>query len=240
MTDSRLRELERRFKESGAPADELAYLQERVRSGGQLDWESYSRLAELNAEAASEYLLARVERGDLEREKLELAAYCSHEPARVALGASAPTVEGALEGFAGGLTKWGKVAQTAAAVSLADDVLPTWSTQLPEDTRPREAVAAAVEWLECPCSDHAAKAERAAEEAEEALGAVDHEEAETASRLYSCGSVAWAAAAIAADLPEANGAEGGLGIALRFASSMCTGERLRASMSRKLVSWSLF
>lgn len=41
MTDSRLRALERRFHESGDPTDELAYLQEQVRTGASLDWESY-------------------------------------------------------------------------------------------------------------------------------------------------------------------------------------------------------
>ena len=49
MTDERLRELERRFAESGDPTDELAWLQERVRTGAALSWESYRRLANLDA-----------------------------------------------------------------------------------------------------------------------------------------------------------------------------------------------
>jgi hypothetical protein len=52
MTDEKLRALERAFQQSGSPNDELAYLRERVRQGEGLDWESYSRLAELNETAA--------------------------------------------------------------------------------------------------------------------------------------------------------------------------------------------
>ena len=56
MSDARLRELERRWKETGSADDEGAYLLERVRVG------------------------------DLTRERLELAAYCGHEGARRAVG----------------------------------------------------------------------------------------------------------------------------------------------------------
>ena len=52
MSDTKLRELERRWKETGAVEDEAAYLLERVRVG------------------------------DLTQERLELAAYCGHEGAR--------------------------------------------------------------------------------------------------------------------------------------------------------------
>ncbi len=55
MSDARLRELERRWKETQSPDDEAAYLLERVRVG------------------------------DLTRERLELAAYCGHERARQAI-----------------------------------------------------------------------------------------------------------------------------------------------------------
>jgi hypothetical protein len=58
VSDARLRELERRWKETNSPDDEAAYLLERVRVG------------------------------DLTRERLELAAYCGHEGASTALGVS--------------------------------------------------------------------------------------------------------------------------------------------------------
>ena len=52
MSDQRLRELERRWRETGSVEDEAAYLRERVRVG------------------------------DLTQERLELAAYCGHEGAK--------------------------------------------------------------------------------------------------------------------------------------------------------------
>lgn len=55
MSDARLRELERRWKETKSPDDEAAYLLERVRVG------------------------------DLTRERLELAAYCGQASARIVL-----------------------------------------------------------------------------------------------------------------------------------------------------------
>lgn len=57
MSDCRLRELERRWRETGSVEDEAAYLRERVRVG------------------------------NLTEEKLELAAYCGHEGAMHATGA---------------------------------------------------------------------------------------------------------------------------------------------------------
>jgi hypothetical protein len=56
MSDTKLRDLERRWKETGTVDDETAYLLERVRVG------------------------------DLRRERLELAAYCGHEAASAAIG----------------------------------------------------------------------------------------------------------------------------------------------------------
>lgn len=56
MSDQKLRDLERRWKETGTVEDEAAYLLERVRVG------------------------------DLSQERLELAAYCGHEGARKSLG----------------------------------------------------------------------------------------------------------------------------------------------------------
>ncbi|MBX3467761.1 MAG: hypothetical protein KF878_12830 [Planctomycetes bacterium] len=65
MSDTKLRDLERRWRETGSPDDEAAYLLERVRVG------------------------------DLTQERLELAAYCGHEGARRGLGISAPPPTGA-------------------------------------------------------------------------------------------------------------------------------------------------
>jgi len=77
MSDERLRELERRWKETGSPEDEAAYLLERVRAG------------------------------DLSQERLELAAYCGHQAATRALGSSAPRTYQKLELWIRGLARWG-------------------------------------------------------------------------------------------------------------------------------------
>lgn len=47
MSDARLRELERKWKESGAEAAEAAWLQERLRVGQRLDWDGYCRAVQL-------------------------------------------------------------------------------------------------------------------------------------------------------------------------------------------------
>lgn len=60
VSDQRLRELERRQQETGAPEDQAAWLQERRRAGG------------------------------LPLDRLELAAACGHEGARLALSDAAP------------------------------------------------------------------------------------------------------------------------------------------------------
>jgi hypothetical protein len=60
VSDQRLRELERRFRASGSVEDEATWLR------------------------------ARMQAGELEQSKLDLAAHCGHEGARAALGENAP------------------------------------------------------------------------------------------------------------------------------------------------------
>ena len=81
MSDEKLRELERRFRETGSPDDELAWLRECARSGEKLDWDSYSRLHELDVEAAADYLRWRVGSGDLSASRLRLAGRLGHPAA---------------------------------------------------------------------------------------------------------------------------------------------------------------
>jgi len=118
VTDVRLRELERRWKESGAPKDELAWLTERVRGGERLDWESYSRLAELDVQAAADYLRKRVDEGDLSQERLELAALCGHEVARVAGSTPIAPPEGVNARIKGLAQKYGREAVLRAVVAV--------------------------------------------------------------------------------------------------------------------------
>jgi len=153
VNDRRLRALERRFEESGSEPDELAYLHERVRTGGALGWERYSRLAELNVEAAADYLKARVERGELEQERLELAAHCSHSPAIEVVGrpkgcSEVPFDLAALDDWTQlTLASYGVEVWQRAAVAAAREAFRSWSAVLPEDPRPLEFLEAAEESL---------------------------------------------------------------------------------------------
>jgi len=107
MSDATLRDLERRFVETGDAADEAAWLREQVRAGQTLDWASYSRLAALGVDSAADYLRARLARRALSQQELTLAAYCSHPPARVVLGQAAPAAPSNSRRWATGLGGFG-------------------------------------------------------------------------------------------------------------------------------------
>jgi len=86
VSDEKLRELERAFQESESEEAELAWLRERARAGEKLNWESYSRLHELDVEAAAGYLQSRLSAGSTSRPELELAALCGHAAAQSVSG----------------------------------------------------------------------------------------------------------------------------------------------------------
>lgn len=143
MTDSQLRELERRWRETGAVEDEARYLLERVRAG------------------------------DLEQEKLELAAYCGHEGARAGLGGSReqPTDVAA---FLSAISKWNRSAWIAAAKAACAAVHETLAAQVseesPEDHARKVAVLARVLeatgcWESRPSAEASAALAEAAEDA---------------------------------------------------------------------------
>ena len=89
MSDQKLRELERRWRETGSVEDEAAYLRERVRVG------------------------------DLTQERLELAAYCGHEGARVAANSTAVN----RDHFLLGLSQLSRELVAQAAVAVAGEAL---------------------------------------------------------------------------------------------------------------------
>jgi len=122
VTDDRLRDLERRWRASGSPVDEGAWLAERIRAGDRLDWDGYARLAALDPEAAAADLRRRREAGELSRDALDLAAYCGHAPARaVASGAPSDAAAAAsLEGWGLGLPRWGLGHCVRAAVAAGE------------------------------------------------------------------------------------------------------------------------
>ncbi|MCA9630804.1 MAG: hypothetical protein KC766_24210 [Myxococcales bacterium] len=107
MTDSQLRELERRFRASGSAEDEAAWLR------------------------------ARVQAGELERSSLELAAYLGSEAAREFLGPSAPRhtlapKTGVLGFVRKGLAFWGPLPCLRAAIAATRMVISD-SDDLPEE-----------------------------------------------------------------------------------------------------------
>ena len=129
MSDERLRELERRWKETGAVEDEAAYLLERVRSG------------------------------DLTQGSLEMAAYCGHQAAAFAITGERITPPSSLHEFVVGLATWGKWPSVVAAVAAAVEALPSWSTYVRsnpqrEADRPSTAIESANAWIDCPCQAH--------------------------------------------------------------------------------------
>jgi len=138
VTDSKLRELERRWKESGSVEDEAAYLLERVRVG------------------------------DLEQEKLELAAYFGHEAARRASSGKCPPNSSAEIP-----DEWGawlsaiparecpvqqvRIRAALACARLCTALYPAPASKL--------AVSSAEDWVLCPCPQHARSARELSERA---------------------------------------------------------------------------
>lgn len=140
MTDSRLRELERRFRETGAIEDEAALL------------------------------LTRERTGQLQYYTVELCAYLGYEPARLAFGCKTlddplmyvPCGEWVGAAASNGTWAWGlatygqkisvaaglAVASSVAALRLADYDMAeiVWADDLPAG-----AIDAAARWMGCPC-----------------------------------------------------------------------------------------
>lgn len=122
-TDSRIRELERKWKESGSVEDEAAYLLERVRVG------------------------------DLEKEKLELAAWLGQPAAEVVV--SAPPKQAPLDYSAGPNLVEDQLDEALQLWAVPDNVIALWTAEcaskalpvlereLPREKRPRRAVEAA-------------------------------------------------------------------------------------------------
>jgi hypothetical protein len=96
VSDQRLRQLQRRWAETGDPAD------------------------------AARFLLERVRTGELSLERLRLAAYLGDPPAVAALEGEAPRSPGDLESFVRNLAGWDQAALVRAAIAAARLVLPGW------------------------------------------------------------------------------------------------------------------
>jgi hypothetical protein len=76
VSDEKLRELEQAFQESGSEEAEVAWLRELARAGEKLDWESYSRLHDLDVEAAAGYREFLITAGALPPLDADLLTFC--------------------------------------------------------------------------------------------------------------------------------------------------------------------
>jgi hypothetical protein len=217
MSDERLRELERRWKETGSVDDEAKYLAERVRVG------------------------------DLEKEMLELAAYCGHQGARLALGPSAsqasppPTRE-----WVSGLRNFSKVASVVGLIHLAQGRMAAWTSFRPEDHAPKRALDRAVEWARTGSSESAAELALLADEARAAAAGLIHladrnqmgERSRERERVRREAAAALEAGSLAADAARAAAASDS-----RRASGFLLGatrsETEIRDLQRALVAWSL-
>jgi len=131
MSDANLRELERRWRETGSVEDEAAWLLQRLRVG------------------------------ELDEERLRLAAYCSHEPSRIALDLR-PLAETGSFGLTlrpGGL---GRQLLTRVSVDLCLEVLGVLESHRFHG-RCLEAIEALEGWIADPSSSRAGRARRLAD-----------------------------------------------------------------------------
>lgn len=127
MSDERLRQLERRWKETGSVEDEAAFL------------------------------LGRVRAGDLTDERLELAAFCGHAGARRACPQVVRNPpQDPVRLFEEVEGSWGKRVAVGVAVAAAQAALTSCSRSgHPEAAVPTFLVDAADAAFKCPCSTHA-------------------------------------------------------------------------------------
>ena len=133
MSDQRLRELERRWRETGSVEDEAAYLRERVRVG------------------------------DLTQERLELAAHCGHEGARRALGQepiAPPRSPSETTSWLRSLPQAPHEVLVRAALQAARNGVAAGDNHAKRGRfrerviEAKRAVSAVEKWLACPCLRH--------------------------------------------------------------------------------------
>lgn len=116
-----------------------------------------------DGEARTRWLAERVRAGDLPRQRLTLAAFLGDEAARDALDGLVPAGAGPVAAIVQALAPWGQpvlVRAALAALVATRPVAPPWADASGATRTPRQAEAALVAWLRCPCSDHQAAVER--------------------------------------------------------------------------------
>lgn len=258
MTDERLRELERRWKETRAAQDEAAYLVERVRSGD-LDRERLWLAACVGDEASREALgdgswsladsrsrlLERASAGDLGEDPDYLMAYLGDESKRESYGigrAYWPTTASELGvvTLEVVLIELSPVALVRALLAVAWTTRSTWERVPAEvlesypafaESALRDAFEAAEAWAAKPTADAAVTAYDAADTAN--IVAARGEGSRWSKAAFLVSSAAYAAAADMLGLSLGERV-GGLLKAERF-----VGDVLRGIIAADLVPWAL-
>lgn len=181
MSDAKLRELERRWRETGSVDDEAAYLSERVRTG------------------------------DLRREHLELAALCGSEAARQVVGPGVQGVmsEADLAALQGSFLTSNPLQLSARDVALLNVVeclvrrrvvslaleiglrsLRALHDLVPVTDGAREALTAVNEWLAAPSPETAEAAAFAAQTAADESDALPRRQDNDGSAIAAAGFLA--------------------------------------------------
>lgn len=111
--------------------------------------------------ATAALLAARMRRGELTRERVEIAAYAGDEAARLAVphlvldrGVTWADVDAQrLTDWVRGLSRWGSEVLVRAAVAAAKAAYARWALGA-HAYRAFHAIDAAEAWLACPCEEH--------------------------------------------------------------------------------------
>ncbi len=215
MSDVRLRELERRFKESGSLEDEAAWLLERVRVGR------------------------------LDPTKLELAAHVGHPAAARACERELEVLDSSrLEQVLRGLRPWGDECTARAACAAGWAVCSLIAEEQGPDEGPvdylipRLALRAFEDWILCPCETHERHTKSAGARGYRLLMKdVSWEEGDPRSLAAYCVIYAVRCTTVESSI-ACTGPDGNLTTILRLASEAgATG--LAASVQRDLIQWAL-
>lgn len=129
------------------------------------DLERRARQGDSTAEAAA--LVRRLRAGDIDEERLRLAALLDDPAARLVLGRDAPRVPPHAHGVARELQAFGDVVVIRATVTAVRAMNATADPLTWNLARARAAIDVAEAWLACPCEAHLEAARRVGQTGDE-------------------------------------------------------------------------
>lgn len=212
MSDDDLRARERRWLETREVADEVLFLEACLRTGR------------------------------VTRDRLELAAYCGHQPAAVVVQAATPVAPAERTEWAKTLfARWGKEVTVRAAVAASREALRSHGPDAPIEL-PLRAIAAAEDWLGCPCERHSTLADLAARAAtgSPAFEAMERAGGRLVDATYAAALCADAASPLGTLRPELEEwASEATWRAIVLALSAGPEDRVKAASELSLIEWAL-